>query len=142
MARAKDRINDPFLSYFTLETHLCQCKKLFVGRDYPGQNTGDAVERYLWFKEHWPEVNFQGFADTVDSKVASTIRWKGESKALMKLFERVGSPINLHERYPEDMPNMYQLLGIPEGWKEYDADREKIINDKIAGFDNFTFDLF
>jgi hypothetical protein len=142
MARAKDRISDPYLSYFTLETHLCQCKKLFVGRDYPGQNTGDAVERYEWFKAHWPEVNFQGFADTVDAKVASTIRWKGESKALMKLFERVGSPINLHERYPEDMPNMYQLLGIPEGWKEYDEDREKIIASKIAGYDCFTFDLF
>jgi hypothetical protein len=142
MARARERIDDPFLSFFTLETHLCQCKKLFVGRDYPGQNTGDAVERYLWFKEKWPEVDFRGFADTVEAKVDASIQWKGESKALMKLFEKTGSPINLHNHYPDDMPNMYEILGIPEVWKEYNEEQEKFIASAIEKYDPSIINWF
>lgn len=142
MARAKDRLEDPYLSFFTLETHLCQCKKLFVGRDYPGQNTGDAVERFQWFKERWPEVNFQGFEDAVNQKIFPAIRWKNESKAMMKMFEKIGSPINMHDKYPDDFPNMYHVLGIPETWTLYDPAQEKIIADRIGKYDSFTLDLF
>lgn len=135
MAAARDRISDPYLSYFTLETHLCQCKKLFVGRDYPGQNTGDAVNRFLDFKEKWPEISFQGFADTVDQKIYPAIRWNRESKALMKLFEATGSPINLHEQYPEDMPNMYEILDIKREWLfDPEGKFEPMIAERIANY--------
>lgn len=135
MAKARDRISDKYLSYFTLETHLCQCKKLFVGRDYPGQNTGDAVNRYIDFKEKWPEINFQGFADTVDQKIYPAIRWNRESKALMKLFEATGSPINLHEQYPEDMPNMYEILDIKREWLfDPEGKFEPMIAERIANY--------
>lgn len=142
MAMAKDRIDDKYLTYFTLETHLCQCKKLFVGRDYPGQNTGDAVNRYLDFQEKWPEINFDGFADIVDAKIYPEIRWMRESKSLMKLFEATGSPINMHVRYPE-MPNMYEVLGIKPEWLRTDEVDEQLIKSKIEqygksqGLENF-----
>jgi hypothetical protein len=134
MAKARDRISDPYLSYFTLETHLCQCKKLFVGRDYPGQNTGDAVNRYLDFKAKWPEINFDGFRDTVNDKIYPTIQWKRESKALMKLFEATGSPINMHGQY-KDMPDMYEVLGIHEDWLfDPEGKYEPIIKEKIERY--------
>lgn len=133
MAKARDRISDQYLSYFTLETHLCQCKKLFVGRDYPGQNTGDAVNRYFDFKAKWPEISFQGFADTVNKQIYPEIAWKRESKSLMKLFEATGSPINLHGQF-EDMPNMYKVLKIDPEWLMRDDVPEDLIMARIQDY--------
>lgn len=133
MAKARDHIDDKYLTYFTLETHLCQCKKLFVGRDYPGQNTGDAVNRMLWFEKTWPEISFKGFEDVVNTKVYPTIQWKRESKSLMKLFEATGSPINMHEQYPE-FPNMYEILNIQPEWLMQDEVDEKLIASRIDAY--------
>jgi len=119
MAQAKEAVqNREFLSYFTLETHLCQFKKLNVGYDYPGQNVGDAVTRYYEFSNAWPEVDYSAFADAVNSSnMFENIRWHRESKALFPLFKGTGQPINMDNIYP-DLPNMS---------KELDLKREMLI---------------
>lgn len=129
MAEARDKVEDQeFLSYFTLETHLCQFKKLNVGYDYPGQNVGDAVMRYQEFARLWPEVDFSAFADAVDSDdMFEIIRWHRESKALFTLFHQTGQPINMNNLYP-DLPDMSKELDLkPEMLLEGGRD------DEVAG---------
>lgn len=113
MAQAQDRVTEKkFLSYFTLETHLCQFKKLNVGFDYPGQNVGDAVLKYAGCKTLWPEVSFRAFEEAVDGpKMFPTIRWHKESRAMMSLFKETGQPINMDNLYP-DLPDMYKELDL------------------------------
>lgn len=113
MAEAQDRISSKEdLSYFTLETHLCQFKKLNVGYDYPGQNVGDAVNRYREFARLWPEVDFSAMAEVIDGPhMFEVIRWHRESKALFPLFQKTGQPINMHNLYP-DLPDMSKELGL------------------------------
>ena len=113
MAEARERIDDQeFLSYFTLETHLCQFKKLNVGYDYPGQNVGDAVNRFYELSELWPDVDFGAFADAVESSAMfEKIRWHRECKSLFPLFQATGQPINMDNLYP-DLPDMGKELGL------------------------------
>jgi hypothetical protein len=103
---------DQMLSYFTLETHLCQFKKLNTGGDYPGQNVGDAVTRYHELKHLWPRVDFGAFEDAVNSdSMYRNIRWQKESKALFGLFKATGQPINMNNLF-DDMPDMHAELAI------------------------------
>jgi hypothetical protein len=113
MAQARDKIADQtFLSYFTLETHLCQFKKLNVGFDYPGQNVGDAVNRYHELKALWPNVDYSAMAEAIDGPdMFEKIRWHRESKALMHLFHSTGQPINMDNLYP-DLPDMAKEMAV------------------------------
>jgi hypothetical protein len=117
MAEAQDRIESKqFLSYFTLETHLCQFKKLNVGHDYPGQNIGDAITRFEDFKVTWPEIDFSPFQRALDDKIYSNIK-KRESKQMMHLFQKTGQPIHMNNLY-SDLPSMEKELGLFGGESE------------------------
>lgn len=134
-SEAMDKIDHPYLSYFTLETHLCQFKKLFVGRDYPGQNIGDAVNRYKNFKEKWPNVSFKAFEDAVNDVMYDVIKWHEESKEMMKLFHLTGQPINMHNLYP-DIPNMYHELNLDPNLMLEARNNEEIIKHSIESYAN------
>ena len=114
LKEAKEIIGEnKFLSYFTLESHLCQFKKLNVGYDYPGQNVGDATLKCKKFKELWPDVDFKSFEDRieVDPRMFPNIRGHLEKKPLWDLFRWTGQPINMENLYPE-LPDMYKELNL------------------------------
>jgi hypothetical protein len=142
MAEANDKIvNKKFLSYFTLETHLCQFKKLHVGHDYPGQNVGDATKRYLKFKSLWPEVNFGAFSDAVNNIMFENIRWNLESNELMFLFQKTGQLVNMNNMFP-DLPDMYLETGIKKEWFSDIRNHEKDVKfciDEYVKLNNNTF---
>lgn len=110
-----------YLSFFTLETHLCQFKKLNVGHDYPGQNAGDAVTRYLVFKKNWPEVDFTAF-EKAEETVMKSCLWKRESKEMMTLFQKTGQLIHIED--PE-LPDMYLELELDRDILHIDVYDEK-----------------
>jgi hypothetical protein len=136
MAECRQRVhNQEFLSYFTLETHLCQFKKLNVGHDYPGQNIADATVRYHKFVEKWPEVDFSAFREAVDTKLYKEIAWKCESKELYWLFNKTGQLINMNQVFPE-LPDMYLELGLdPDFFDTVDKKKERTVKKKIIEYE-------
>ena len=134
MAQAQEAVTDKkFLSYFTLETHLCQFKKLNVGFDYPGQNVGDAVLKYAGCKELWPEVSFKAFEEAVEGpKMFPNIRWCYESRAMMSLFKATGQPVNMNNLYA-DLPDMYKELDLDPGTL-LSGNNEGLVKSKIDSY--------
>jgi len=113
MAEAHEKVEDKtYLSYFTLETHLCQFKKILTGGDYPGQGVGQVVEWYHQLKPQWPNVDFTAFEERNNSSdMYDSIRWIYRSAPFMGLLKETGQCIFLDELYP-DMPDMMKELQI------------------------------
>jgi hypothetical protein len=123
-----------YLSFFTLETCLCQYKKLYVGGQYPGQCMGDAIDRWKHLSKKWPEVDFSAFEGVTEEHVSDSVLWKSESRELLSLFEKTGQFIHMSDMYPE-LPNMYKELKLDEDILKMDRyegnHTEKIIKDRI-----------
>jgi len=116
MAEARTRVsNQEFLSFYTLESMVCQFKKLHIGAEFPGANVGGALRPCLRLKKAWPEVDFRDFDDTMNGpKVGDSIRWIRDTKPLNKIFSSTGQFLHLDSKY-EDLPDMCAELGFEPG---------------------------
>lgn len=96
---------------FRKESIYCQYKRLFgeSSKEYPGHASGDATSRYLYYRENWPEINWQSFRSALRAqpgivKGMDFVPWYNS------VFGVTGYLMNMHELYP-DMPNGYAELG-------------------------------
>jgi hypothetical protein len=98
---------------FRRETIWCQYKRLFNeggSKEYPGHASGDAASRYLYYREHWPEINWSNFREALRSqpgyvKGLTFVSWHNA------IFGATGLLMNMSELY-DDMPNAYEQLGL------------------------------
>ena len=102
-------------SPFTLETHLCQYKKMIAtGGDAPGTPTQDAYTRWYKLKQAWPELDWD-FYEVVSEHAAPCVKKTFQNKILMKTGVMTGQMINMHEDN-EDLPDMYKEFRINHSW--------------------------
>lgn len=124
-----------FISPFTVETHLCQMKKiLYTGGDAPGTPTQDAYTRWYKLKNVWPEVNYNAYETTFELSTPC-VRQTFQNKALMQTGRYTGQFLNMHndERYP----NMYKEFDIDsnllKSWDTFDSREIKRKFNKYVG---------
>ena len=130
MEECRARVDHPDLSYFTLETHLCQFKKLLTGGDCPGSNYAEHCDRYRQLEKLWPNVDFTPFGEAImQPPVPVAVRGIRASTALEDSFKITGQPINMHGEF-EDLPNMYAELAISRH-RAGDHDYEKTIRHRM-----------
>lgn len=124
-----------FFSYFTLETHICQFKRIYTGSEYPGHSTGDAILRWKQLRENWKGiVNYDAMENAIESNPA-LIRDLELCKPFDGLLQRTGQLINMHEMY-DDVPNMYDELGINrESLRDMTPDVKKTVTKKIDDYE-------
>ena len=110
-----EHVSDFFNSPFTMETHLCQYKKMIkTGGDAPGTPTQDAYTRWYKLKEAWPELDWN-FFEKVSEHAAPCVQKTFQNKILMKTGAETGQMINMHDDN-DDLPNMYKEFGIEQSW--------------------------
>jgi hypothetical protein len=98
---------------FKWESIWCQFKRLFNekgSKEYPGHSSGDAASRYLYYREHWPEVDWMLFREALLSQ-DSIIKGQTYRNEYNKVFGETGLVLNIHEMY-DDMPDAYEVLGL------------------------------
>lgn len=98
---------------FKWESVWCQFKRLFnekESKEYPGHSSGDATSRYVYYREHWPEVDWFLFREALLTQ-PGIIRGQTYRREWNKLFGQTGILLNMHEMYP-DMPDAYDHLCI------------------------------
>lgn len=98
---------------FKWESIWCQFKRLFrEGKswEYPGHSSGDAVSRYLYYREHWPEVDWAQFREALLSQ-PGIVRGQTFVTEHNYVFGRTGLLLNMHEMYP-DMPDARRILNL------------------------------
>lgn len=101
------------IDIFKWESIWCQFKRLFnkeYSWEYPGHSSGDATSRYLYYREHWPEVDWTPFRRALLSQ-ESIIKGQTYVGEYNKIFGRTGLLLNLHEMYP-DMVDAHEALGL------------------------------
>ena len=100
---------------FTLETHLCQYKKMIAtGGDAPGTPTQDAYTRWYKLKKAWPELEWD-FYEKLSEYSAPCVQGTFQNKILLKTGALTGQMINMHDDN-EDLPDMYKEFGISQSW--------------------------
>jgi len=105
---------------FRKESIWCQYKRLFNdnhSKEYAGHASGDATSRYLYYREHWPEIDWTKFRLALRTqpgyiKGCTYVNWYNS------IFGEFNMMLNMNELY-DDMPNVYNLLGE-------DANRNKV----------------
>lgn len=98
------------ISMYTLETHLCQFRKLVQGRDFPGHSIQNQYEFYNKLMDNWPDARWDSLSEVFE-KQHKHVRRKYENKALRRLFCETGQFWFLHEDFPElpDWTSEYNL---------------------------------
>jgi hypothetical protein len=107
------KITGILVDVFKWESIWCQFKRLFNtkdSREYPGHATGDAVSRYLYYREYWPEVDWSKFREALLSQ-DSIICGQTYVNNYNKVFGNTGLLLNMHEMFG-DMPNAYEVLNL------------------------------
>lgn len=98
---------------FKWESIWCQFKRLFnpkASKEYPGHSSGDAVSRYLYYREHWPEVDWSLFREALLSQ-ESIVKGQTYRNDYNGVFGQTGLLLNMHEMF-DDMPNAYYVLKL------------------------------
>jgi len=96
---------------FRKESIWCQYKRLFgeeMSKEYGGHASGDATSRYLYYREHWPEIDWSKFRRSLREqpgiiKGMTFVDWYNQ------VFGATGLMMNMHELY-SDMPNAYIII--------------------------------
>ena len=78
--------------------------------EYPGHASGDATSRYLFYKEHWPEIDWSKFRKALRTqpgilKGQTFVPWKNQ------FFGQTGALMSVHERF-EDMPDIWDICEL------------------------------
>ena len=100
--------------------HNCQYKRLFnedCSKEYTGHASGDAASRYLYYKEHWPEINWEPFREAIRTqpgimKGLTFIDWFNQ------IFSETGIMVNMHQMF-DDMTDFYSVFN-------YDVEKHRI----------------
>lgn len=98
---------------FRKESIWCQYKRLFheeSSREFPGHASSDATSRYLYYREHWPEIDWSKFRLALRQQ-PGLIKGMVGDKSFDKLFGQTQQLLNLHELY-SDMDDLYEIEGI------------------------------
>lgn len=98
---------------FKWESIWCQFKRLFnpnASKEYPGHSSGDAVSRYMYYREFWPEVDLEPFRRALLSQ-ESIVKGQTYKIGYNRVFGDTGLLLNMHEMF-SDMPNAYSVLGL------------------------------
>ena len=110
---AAERTGGFKIDSFRRESVWCQYKRLFGedgSKEYPGHASGDATSRYLYYREHWPEIDWSSFRAALRMqpgivKGQNFVDWQNAA------FGNTGCMMNLHELY-DDMPNVWEYMEI------------------------------
>jgi hypothetical protein len=100
---------------FRCETIWCMYKRLFnenASKEYAGHSSGDHAQWYLYYREHWPEIDWSPYRQAART-LPGSIRGKQIVPWHNAVFGRTGLLINMHDMY-EDLPNVYNVLGIEQ----------------------------
>lgn len=73
-------------------------------------NSGDATSRYLFYREHWPEIDWSKFRRALRTqpgilKGQTFVPWKNQ------FFGQTGALMSVHERF-EDMPDIWDICEL------------------------------
>lgn len=104
-----------FASPYTMESHLCQWKKMIhTSKDFPGATLQEAYHRSLILNEDWTDVQHSTAWDEVIPYHPSYLQYTLPGhNMIMKLGTLTGQLINLHNTEGmDDQPNMYLEVGI------------------------------
>lgn len=98
---------------FRRESIWCQYKRLFGeegSKEYPGHASGDATSRYLYYREHWSDIDWTNFREALRAQ-PGTVKGMNFVDWLNSAFGRTGVLMNLHEIY-DDMPNAWEFMEV------------------------------
>jgi hypothetical protein len=126
------------LSYYLIESHLCQYKKLMLGGDYSGHSSCDHQKRADRLSELWEEIDFNPFYDMVETKYYPLVRNQPDFKPFHHLCAKTGQMVNMHTDF-KDMPDMYKELNIP--YQSLDENRVFCLIDNYSN-DNPSLEKF
>ena len=98
---------------FRLESIYCQYKRMYhegMSFEYPGHASGDATSRYLFYREHWPEIDWSKFRRALRTqpgilKGQTFVPWKNQ------FFGQTGALMSVHERF-DDMPDIWDICEL------------------------------
>jgi hypothetical protein len=96
---------------FRKESIWCQYKRLFNengSKEYPGHSSGDAVSRYLYYRENWPEIDWSRFRKALRDQ-PGYIKGCVYNNWYNSIFGELGLLLNMNELY-DDMPNVYDII--------------------------------
>jgi len=112
-ANEAERFSGFKVDSFRLESIYCQYKRLFnekESKEYPGHASGDATSRYVYYSEHWKEIDWAKFRAAILDQ-PGIIKGMTYVKPFNKLFGETGMLLNMHEMF-DDLPNLYERAGI------------------------------
>jgi hypothetical protein len=98
---------------FRKESIWCQYKRLFnenTSKEYPGHSSGDAVSRYLYFRDNWQEIDWTKFRKALKTQPGNVCGLTYES-SLNSLFGETGILTFLDEA-SKDMESHLDLIDI------------------------------
>lgn len=110
--RAEEYTGRP-VDVFKWESIWCQFKRLFNpdgSWEYPGHSTGDAVSRYVYYRDAWPEVDWWAFREALLTQ-EGVVKGQTYRADYNRIFGRTGLLLNLHEMYA-DVPDGHRRLGL------------------------------
>ena len=123
---------------FRKESIWCQYKRLFnenESKEYPGHASGDATSRYLYYREHWPEIDWSKFRKALRTQ-PGYIKGVTYVKRFNAIFGEHNLLLNMNEMF-DDMPNVYDILGedinsykVKEIWTDDGLEVEYLKNNK------------
>lgn len=122
---------------FRKESIWCQYKRLFnesASKEYPGHASGDAVSRYLFFRDTWPEIDWSKFRKALRSQ-PGMICGLTYQKWMDEIFGQFKVPIFMEELYDDYDFSTKEL--IP--WIESYRVREIWEDDNIQVPESFNF---
>ncbi|AGS81008.1 hypothetical protein [Caulobacter phage Cr30] len=97
---------------FRKESIYCQYKRMFApdgsSGEMPGHASSDATSRYLYYREHWPEIDWKPFRSALRNQ-PGLIKGAVFPSWYDSVFGVTGELMNMHELFP-DMPNGFETL--------------------------------
>lgn len=119
--QAKERIDDPDVGYFTLESTLCCFKGWFrPNRRYPNVYNDMFRDRIVWTEERWgkDEIDLQLFWDMRKKYLPKYLRVEdveadpGLVRSKQNHFRETGQPIMMDRDFPEFRNDFNDLTGL------------------------------
>jgi hypothetical protein len=98
---------------YRCETIWCMYKRLFnedASKEYAGHSSGDHAQWYLYYREHWPEIDWSLYR-----KAARTLPGFIQGKQIVPwhnaVFGKTGLLLNMNDMY-EDLPDVHNILDL------------------------------
>lgn len=116
---------------FRKESIWCQYKRLFNGKEskeYPGHASGDAVSRYLYYRNEWKEIDWSKFRKALRLQ-PGMICGLTYQKWMNSIFGEIKVPVFLDELYEDYDFSTKELIPMLEHYRVrelWEDDRLKV----------------